>query len=138
MGVGALWPSCLHAASDMCRTLWISAPGQSFLATRSVPTTRTAYDHVLDDLHLGGTHLECQHGVPWGPPRTDLQFWALSVGMRLPDESQNSVNSVGSVYLLHLRCVPPEAYSDLSASVPSASLTLCSTLGPLSGLQTSW
>ena len=39
LGVGVLWKSCPHAASNACRILWTSAPGWSFLATRSFPTT---------------------------------------------------------------------------------------------------
>ena len=84
--------------------LWTSAPGWSFLATRSIPATKTGYGHVLDDLHLGSIHSEWRHSVPWGPwTAGDLQFhlWALSIGTRLPDESWNSVDSVRSVYLLH-------------------------------------
>ena len=56
-GVGVLWASYPHAASIVCRTLWTSALGWSFLATRSVPATNIGYGHALDDLHLSGTHL---------------------------------------------------------------------------------
>ena len=49
------------------------------------------------------------------------------------DELWNSANSVRSAGLLHWRHVLPEVPSNLSSSVPSASPTLCSTLGPLSG-----
>ena len=85
----------LHAASNVCRTLWISAPDWSFLATRSVPATRTVYGHTLGDLHLSGTQLEWQHSAPWGPQRADLQFcpWALTTGTRPPDELHNYANS---------------------------------------------
>ena len=44
--------SCPYAASNVCRT---AAPGWSFLATRSIPTTNIGYSHTLDDLHLSGT-----------------------------------------------------------------------------------
>ena len=54
--VRALWTKCLHAASNAYRTLWISAPCWSFLATRSILTTRTVYIHALVDLHPSGTH----------------------------------------------------------------------------------
>ena len=65
---------------------------------------KTGYSCALDDLHLSGTHLEWQDSVPWGPQKAGhLQFhlWVLSVGKRLPDESGNSVISIGLVYLLH-------------------------------------
>ena len=115
MGIGVLWTICLCAASNACRTLWISAPGWSSMATGSILTTRTAYGHALDDLNLGGTHSKQWHGVHWGPQRVrGLQFCllALSVGTRLSEELWNSVNYVTSVYLLHWRCVPPETSSD--------------------------
>ena len=53
----------------------------------------------------------------------------------IPDELWNSANSIRSASLLCWRCVLPEVPSNLSSSVPSASPILCSTLGPLSGLQ---
>ena len=129
-GVGALWTNCPHAANNVCRVLWTSAPGWLFLATRSIPATKTGYSHALD-----GTHSKWQHSVPWGPWRVgDLQFylWALSIGTRVPDELWSFVNSVGSVCLLHWRCVLSEVSLDLSASVSSAGQTLHSTLDPLS------
>ena len=56
---------------------------------------------------------------------------------KAPCELQNSVDSLGSVYLLHWRHVLPETSLDMSASVPSANPTLHSTSGLLTGLQPS-
>ena len=56
LGVGVLWTNCLHAASNDMQTLGISAPGQSFLATRSILANKDSAVAALDGLHLGGTH----------------------------------------------------------------------------------
>ena len=69
-------PICCKQCEQAFR---VSVLGQSFPATRNIPTARTGYTHTLDDLHLSDTHSEQLHSVPWGPQRAgDLQFhlWA--------------------------------------------------------------
>ena len=93
--------------------------------------------HTLDDPHPSGIHSKWQLNGLWGLWRAgglQSHLWALSADTRLPDELRNFVNSVRSVCPLCWRHVLPEVLSNLSSTVPSANLTLCSTLGLLSEL----
>ena len=82
--------------------------------------------------------IQCGNTVCPGDHK-ELQFWlwALNVGTRPTAELQNSVYYIRLGYLLHWRHVQPEVPSNLSASVPSASPTLCSMSVLLSRLQPS-
>ena len=63
--VQVLWTNCLHATSNVCRTLGTSAPDRSFLSTRRILWTRTVCGHAFDGLCLSGTQSVWWHGAPW-------------------------------------------------------------------------
>ena len=123
---------CVQDFGDFC--IWLAHSW----STRRIPATGTGFDHTLDALHLSDTNSRWQHMMCLGDHKEQeiisFALGCMSVGIRPPDESQNSVSNVGSGYHLNWRWVLPEVPLNLSSSVPLTNPTLCSTSSLLSGL----